>query len=378
MYNAVIVGAGPAGLSLAEKLKREGWDCAVVEEHSAVGRPVNCTGLISRSGVQELGLDLSDCEINRIKGARIYSPNNEVLEVKKQGFVAHVIDREAFDRGFYAKAKKAGVDVKLDTRLLDIRNETVFVEHNGRGELIKGQIIVGADGVTSKTRGLMGINVPPQRLMHTYQVRARGSFDRDYVSLYLGGASRGFFAWVVPESNEIARIGLGTNSGNVKKAFDMFTAERGIRAQAISESSALIPIGEPLKEIVKDNLMLLGDAAFQTKATTGGGIITGLNAAGTLAELISSHFKNKTRPEDYWKMLKPLNNELNMHWKIRAYLNSLGDEKMDALFRKMKKAGMEEFLEREGDMDRPGRFMGKILRKPKMWGLFPEAMKVLR
>lgn len=377
MHNAVVVGAGPCGLRAASNLRNQGWDVVVIEEHPAAGRPVNCSGLISRSGAEELALPVEECTVNRVKGARMYSPNNEVLEVRRKSFVAHVIDREKFDDMLYKSAVRKGVEVRLNTRLLDIRNQAVFVEHKGRGELLKARVVVGADGVVSKTRELLGIKIPAANFVHTYQMRARGSFDHEYVSLYFGQASKNFFAWVVPESPEIARIGIGTAGGNARKAFEMFVNERGINAEQISQSSALIPIGEPLRTAMKENVLLVGDAAFQTKATTGGGVITGMNAADTAAEVITNHFKNRAPLGDYHNRLKPLNRELATHWKIRRYLNSLSDEKMDRLFVKMKKAGIEDFLAEHGDMDRPGRFIGKILTKPGMWRLFPEALKVL-
>lgn len=378
MNNMVIVGAGPVGLSLALRLKQEGWKPVVIEEHSAVGKPVNCTGLISRSGAEELGLKLEECEVNRVRGAKIYAPDNSMLEVRRHDFVAHVIDREAFDRGFYDAAVKAGVDVRLGTRLLDIRNETVFVEHGGRGELIKAQLAIGADGAVSKMRSLMGMHVPADRLMRTYQIVARGSFDREFVSLYFGGSAKNFFGWIVPESHELARIGIGTTSGSAKEVFDSFIAERGIQAETVSQSSSLIPIGEPLKNPATESMLLVGDAAFQTKATTGGGIITGLNAVNVAAELISANIKKRVPLKNYGKMLGTLNRELALHWKIRSYMNSLGDEQMNRLFAKMKKAGIEDFLSKEGDMDRPSKFVGKILTRPRMWGLVPEAMRILR
>ena len=65
-----------------------------------------------------------------------------------------------------------------------------------------------------------------------------------------------------------------------------------------------------------------------------------------------------------------------MHWRIRSYLNKQGLEKIDKLIGKSKKAGLEDFLNKEGDMDRPSTFMKKIWLKPKLWSLLPEFLRM--
>ena len=45
--DVAVVGAGPAGLYAALLLAEEGFDVGVLEEHSVVGVPAHCTGVIS-------------------------------------------------------------------------------------------------------------------------------------------------------------------------------------------------------------------------------------------------------------------------------------------------------------------------------------------
>ncbi|MEK6957678.1 MAG: NAD(P)/FAD-dependent oxidoreductase [archaeon] len=375
-----VAGAGPTGTAAAKRLQEKGWDTIILEEHSQVGIPVNCTGLISASGVEELNLrkEVEETLMNKIRGAQIFSPNHEMVEVKRSETVAYVINRGNFDRVLAREATEAGAQLRLNTKLIDVRNETVFVEHKGRGEIVKTKLVVGADGVNSKTRNIMGIKTAFKDFVHAYQVVATGKFDPKYVQVFFGDYSKNFFAWIVPESEERARVGLASTSGNVRKDFSVFVSEKNISGELCDKCSSLIPIGEPLKGIVKDNMALVGDAAFQTKATSGGGILLGIEAARILADSIDNHLRNNAPLKNYEKNCSTLNNELRLHWKIRQYMNQKNEDQMDALFRKMNKAKVGEFLSQFGDMDKPSRFVGKIMTKPSMWRLFPEAVKFFR
>ena len=92
-----VIGAGPAGLAAAKKLAESGWQVTVLEEHKKVGKPMQCAGLVSKSGAAINKLPIQDCVLNEIQGARIYAPNGEFLSLRKYETVALVLDREKFD-----------------------------------------------------------------------------------------------------------------------------------------------------------------------------------------------------------------------------------------------------------------------------------------
>lgn len=48
---AVVVGAGPAGLIAAREIASRGYDVKVFEEHPEVGVPNHCAGLVSVDGL---------------------------------------------------------------------------------------------------------------------------------------------------------------------------------------------------------------------------------------------------------------------------------------------------------------------------------------
>jgi len=75
MNNVTVVGCGAIGLKTALEIKKNGFEVNAIEEHTAIGEPSNCSGLISKSGAEALKLDLTESTLQKIKGAKIFAPN---------------------------------------------------------------------------------------------------------------------------------------------------------------------------------------------------------------------------------------------------------------------------------------------------------------
>ncbi|MBT4596460.1 MAG: NAD(P)/FAD-dependent oxidoreductase, partial [Candidatus Diapherotrites archaeon] len=206
MNSVAIIGAGPAGLQTAMRLKQEGFESIVLEEHERIGMPENCAGLISKNGIDDLKVDLQGCLQNKVRGARIFSPNGTELKITSKDTVAYVVDRKRFDLELMQKARNMNIHIATNTKLIDVRNQTLFVQAGGRGELKKAETVVGADGVNSTVRHLMGLKTNKDNFVHTIQAICTGEFDENYVQLHLGDFAKGFFAWVIPITDKKARI----------------------------------------------------------------------------------------------------------------------------------------------------------------------------
>ncbi|MDP2666513.1 MAG: NAD(P)/FAD-dependent oxidoreductase [Candidatus Diapherotrites archaeon] len=376
MESVIVVGGGCAGLRVARRLAENDIPVTVLEDHPQIGVPEHCSGLISARNTKELGFDLSDSRTNHIYGAKLYSPNNTQLRIESKEPVAHVMDRSKFDQTLYKEALDAGATVELNTSVMSVRGNSVFTQNKGRGGVRKASIIVAADGVNSRLRKSAGIESKATDFIHSYQAKVAGSFDPRMVELYFGtDIAPHFFAWVIPENEESAKVGLGCRMGmNPATVFKHFIREKQLSVHVKSENSFLIPCARPIRKLYADPLVLLGDAAFQTKATTGGGIIMNTKAADILGKVIQENIAHDTPLTEYEKRMAPIFRELELHHRIHQYQASLTDTYLDKLFLKLKDAGMEEFLSREGDMDEPSRFISKLLRTPRMITLLPEAL----
>ena len=378
-YAVAVVGAGPVGLNAALQVQKNGFDCVVLEDSEEIGLPCQCSGLVSRSGWEALGLDYDKIIVNRVRGAKIFAPDKTEFKVERFDTVAYVIDRPKLDKCYAKDAKDMGVDVWLNSSVLDVRDDTVFYKNKGgKGEMVKAKAFVGADGIVSTVRKSMGIPVEKEWYVPGYQITARGKFDPDFVEVHFGPWANKFFAWVIPESKTTARIGLGVIGKSARTCLDQFMDDRGIKVSKLDFQAGVIPAGPPVAEPVKDNILMAGDAAFQAKATTGGGIMLGIEASNHAARSIVDYFKYKTPLASYKKHVAHITRELDIHWRGRKDLNQLSDEDLNRPFRRMKETGMEKCLSDNADMDKPSGFLKKIAGMPKMWVMLPELIKFLR
>jgi digeranylgeranylglycerophospholipid reductase len=284
MYNTIIIGAGPAGCRTAELLAKAKKSVLVIEEHSIIGKPVQCTGLISAK-LKEIHSDLPKSVIqNKIKTARFFAPNgtNFSLSVKRP---ALVVDRAKLDKWLAEKAKKAGVEFKLNIKFNSYniaKNKIVVKTNKGNFEC---KYLVGADGSLSKVRKQMKLEFDYKQQIFAQKTKT-GKFKQE-AQLYFGGE---YFNWVVPFSKTNARIG-GPSKEQKFKGTSGGVCRYG-----------LLPTAQ------KGNVFLVGDSALQVKPFSCGGVIYGQIGAQCLAEAI---LENK----DYDKLWKK-----ELAWSIRKGL----------------------------------------------------------
>ena len=101
-----------------------------------------------------------------------------------------------------------------------------------------------------------------------------------------------------------------------------------------------VPCGKPMRNPVKDGLMLVGDAAHQINPMTGGGIVSGMKAGWIAGQVAVDAIKK----EDY--SFKMLNNYSDSMWKtfgknyerfykIKEAIHTLSDEDLNYIYEKV-------------------------------------------
>lgn len=315
-YDLVVVGSGPAGSTTARFAAKSGAEVLIIERKQEVGVPVLCGEGISQKIDNWNIIEGKKWIATTMDGARIYSPDRTMVELSAESAgveTGYVINRDIFDKELAKLAVKEGAELKLNTMATDLIKENDKIKgikaKNLEKELeIEADIVVGADGVDSKIGRWGGINttLKPKDLETCAQYTLTNvRCDDSYSDFYLGKKiAPGGYIWVFPKGEDIANVGIGvlasmSKPGMAKKLLDKFI-EKDKRLKKGEPSrfiAGAVPVSKPV-ETVRDNLLLVGDAARQVDPITGGGLTHSLKAGKFAGETIGKAIEKQKFNEE--------------------------------------------------------------------------------
>jgi len=367
-YDVCIVGASIAGNYLTYLLSKSNLKIVVLENHKEIGLPFQCAGIVSQKLSQLVELP-KEIVLNRVTTAKIVNPSGKYINLSGDEH-PYVIDRVALDRLYYEKIKDDpnisyyfGERYKSFEYRTDNGKKHVVIETSKRN--IKTEMLIGCDGPLSSVGKQLNVK---NNVLYASQIRIKANFNENEAAMYFNPQWKELFGWIVPEDNRIFRIGIAA-AKNVNLCFKNYLEELGIDIDnKIDQQGGIIPYGV-MNELAFDNILLLGDAAGQVKATTGGGIVMLLTAAKYASNCVNLCFKN----EDFSKSLikkyyeKPcsqtIGRELKLHYLIRLILEKFKDKDFETFFKIIKENRIEHLITLYGDMDFPKALVIKLLRK---------------
>ena len=314
-----IIGAGPIGGYTAYLLVKAGHTVSIYENHGQVGCPIQCTGILT-SDYDQLGFPLDSYLINTIDTIEVYTPNQR-LRVRQKDYI---VDRTRFDTFFVDLARKEGAQLYLNHSLSRREGKNIIIKDSvsKTEKVITPDIIIGTDGPLSPTAKAYNFYHPQRINFYGIQATVEGTFEPHTIKTYFGTkVCPGLFAWVVPESATMARVGLATTK-NTKHYFDQFMHDHHFVAKEIQAGT--IPIYHPEQKLQQDNCYLAGDAATYVKATTLGGLVPGLQQARILADCIING-------KNYEKEIKSVRQKLWLHLKVHQIFDKFSDDDWDRL-----------------------------------------------
>lgn len=364
----MVIGGGPVGSTFAAQTSS--CSTVVIEEHAEIGSPVQCTGLVHPRVVEMAGAEST--VLNTITGFRLVLPGGRPLEVRTNEAKAVVIDRSRFDRLCISRAEREGADILTGLKFQSFAKEGRRLRVKLRGangiEEMTTSLLVGADGYKSRVAKAAGVG-PAREVVRGIQVDLDVRMDEQSMVEVLVGkkVAPGFFAWVLP-CGGFTRVGVGVSgeNGTPKPFLNQLIEAKGLEdAKRLKIISGAIPIGPP-RHTYADNVLIVGDAAAQTKPLSGGGLYTGMRAARwaalTAVEAITENDLSAKRLSEYearWKA--DIGKELDRGLLIRKAYTNMTDKKLDDIGRQLDRDDAKEVLA-TGDIDFPSKIASPLLR----------------
>ncbi|HII92391.1 MAG TPA: geranylgeranyl reductase family protein [Methanosarcina sp.] len=322
-YDVLVVGAGPAGSTAAMYAAENGASVLLLDKKKEIGSPIQCAGFLpDASEVQALlhEAKLPDtlknypesCVLQRTDTQRIITPNCNIKEFAVRGTV---LDRRRYDQFLAEQAARAGAELMVKTRVTKIKGTTVETSGAFGKHTIKAKAIIGADGPNSFVAKSKGLALKPE-LKETsvaleYQVK-NVDIDPSCLEMYFGkDFVPGGYAWIFPEGQDRANVGIGIRSGMAEKGISAkeylhrFMLNHPLAGPKLKNCiimnviAGIIPVNGAPEKTATENTLIVGDAAGQVFATNGGGIPPAMIAGKVAGETAAEFAAGKCKLEEY-------------------------------------------------------------------------------
>ncbi|MBU0530083.1 MAG: NAD(P)/FAD-dependent oxidoreductase [Nanoarchaeota archaeon] len=345
-YDAIIIGAGPAGSTCAAFLGQKGHKVLLVDKEK-FPRDKTCGDAISGSLKTQEALNLTPlvkkkthAEVHRV----VFSaPNGKVIDIPFNS-VGYVCRRQIYDNLIFEKAKQH-VDVLQEFTVTDLVMEGKYVRgikgktYKGVEVEIKGNVVVGADGAHSIVARKTGsINTDPKHTITAVRAYYKNVKNvTDAIELhFLNEIIPGYF-WIFPVGDNSVNVGIGMVVDDFKKKdwkmtdkmFDVIQNSPLFKerfADAKLEEGTVkgwtLPVGSTRRNAHGNGYILLGDAAGLIDPFTGEGISNAMQSGQIAAKWIEEAINANNFSEGFLEQYEDnvwnvLGHKLEMSYKMQ-------------------------------------------------------------
>jgi len=355
IYDAIIVGAGPAGLYAGIEMAKGKANVLILDRKQEIGCPKRCAEGLSNRWFRILDIKpKTEWAVQEIKGAILYGPNGKEVKMKGKEVLGFVLERKMFEKELAIKAVKLGAKILLKHQVVEAKRENgivnLKVEVNNEIKEFKGKMILACDGIDSLVARMMGLNTK-NNLNDTdsgyqYEMTGISGYDENCLHLFFGTevAPRGY-VWIFPKRDGTANVGIGIGAYvsaetklTAKDYLDRWIANQpGLANGSIIEVNAGgIPVGGFLEKMTGNNLLVAGDAGHMVDPIHGGGIGIAMEGGRLSAQVALRAIKANKFTDEFlatytkeWFDLR--GNELKRRLKSRHLLEQLTDSDFNYL-----------------------------------------------
>lgn len=230
MHDIAIIGAGPAGSTLARLLGGKYRVLLADRREMDPSRPSGgkcCGGLVApdaQKAIAELGLGLPS---GVVVGPQLFAVRTIDLAAKRERFYQRFyinIDRAKFDCWLVSLASGADTRFGFMFKGFERSNDGFDIRftHNGKEYMEKARVLVGADGASSPVRRLAAPEWPSPARYVAIQEWFRDSAPAPYFSAIFDPDTTDFYCWTIPKEDMLL-VGAALRPGpDASSRFEQF------------------------------------------------------------------------------------------------------------------------------------------------------------
>ena len=303
-YDAIIIGAGLAGLQTARLLGKRGLRVLLADRKDSLDQSIHTTGIFVRRTLEDFDIP-EDCLGPPVRHVTLFSPCRRAFEL--------VSDQDEFRIGrmgrlylcYLNQALRSGVCWAPGTRYIEHCLEkgklVVRLRRGSQIRSVNARYLLGADGANSRVARNLRLDTNREWIVGVEDV---------FTGVPLDGPPRllcfldpklapGYLAWIAHDGEE-AHIGVGGYPSlfDPVSALEMFqstlTEIVDLRhTTRIERRGGRIPVGGVLRNIANQQGLLLGDAAGAVSPLTAGGLDPCMRLSTLAAEVVAEYLETQ-------------------------------------------------------------------------------------
>jgi flavin-dependent dehydrogenase len=297
VYDVIVAGGGPAGLSAAIAASTRGLSVVVCEQRVLPADKACGEGLMPPAlrALEELGvrslIDSRNCA--PLEGVRLIGSQRGMVEAPLPAPGALGVRRVVLSAALRHRARAAGVEIREQCKVVGYRLSRDCIVAQTAGGEVRGRVMIAADGLRSRLRKTAGLE-RSARGPRRYGIRQHFSLPpwSRFIEVHLGDAIEAYVTPISPDSVGVALLWEDRGGAHDRVSFlEMLRrfpalADRIADAPAQSRPRGAGPMHQRARRLVADRFALAGDAAGYVDAITGEGLSLALAAGVELGRIL--------------------------------------------------------------------------------------------
>lgn len=356
-----VIGGGFSGLYISSMIDA---DIHIFEEHSNIGFPMHCAGVISPRTFHMLKIPdrfieaKYDCMIIRFNDYKLYWFGNPL---------ALKVDRVGIERYFYDKCLSLGHKIYLNSFVFDLNPRGIVNVHGGL--TFKSRLIILAEGykrIFSRRLGLIDFD----DTLIGLQAFVDGNVKCNHINIYVDKKFSDYFSWFIPIGDNKCIIGLTVKNSkdgiNFLKLFLKRLVDDGLISNVnIRNFFGGLIVRGPIGHFGTGRVFGLGDSIQMNKPLTGGGLYPICVSSIVLSKFISNYLNGSLNFKGlqllYSKFFSEFSKTFKLSFRIVDLISKMDYYAIKALIRGGFKLGLHENLFFNIDYDE---HFHSVLRNP--------------
>jgi geranylgeranyl reductase family protein len=299
LWDAIVVGAGPAGCAAAYDLASAGREVLLLDR-AEFPRQKACAGGLTLKTVKALRYSIEPVVRQRISRMHVERDSGRRIVLRRRSPYCFMTVREELDDYCFRRTLGAGAKFQRIRTLSAISEDSSGVEITVDGHTLQARFLVGADGVYSQVRQLTGGgNGWFWRAFALEAAVPLANANAEGV-IFDFAAVRDGYGWVFPKGDHL-NIGLYSYDGDEK--IDRARLAAYIRARCGDASAASVigqyaGFGAAQHKITATRIFLAGDAGGFVDPLTGEGIYFAIASGQAAAKAIEANLSFGVRAHD--------------------------------------------------------------------------------